>query len=158
MNMELINFTQLNDTDKIEILQWRNSIDIKKWMYNTQDISKNDHLKFIESLKTDNKKQYFLLLKQNIKVGVVYFTDITTQCCKFGLYSSPKVNKVGKILMDAICQYAFHSLGVHKLIAEVFSDNLKAINLYKQYDFKKVSTKTINNKTVILMELYNENR
>ena len=42
-----------------------------------------------------------------------------------------------------------------KLKLEVFSDNKRAIKLYKEFDFKKTGTKIVNDKEVICMELEN---
>ena len=40
------------------ILEWRNKID-KKWMHTQNDISLEEHLDFIDSLKTIKDKLYF---------------------------------------------------------------------------------------------------
>jgi ribosomal protein S18 acetylase RimI-like enzyme len=42
---------------------------------------------------------------------------------------------------------------IKKLKLEVFSENERAINLYKKFKFKQTDVKEINNKEVICMEL-----
>ena len=44
---------------KMMILEWRNKIDIQKWMHTQNDISLEEHLDFIDSLKTIKDKLYF---------------------------------------------------------------------------------------------------
>jgi len=61
-------------------------------------------------------------------------------------------------VLEVAIKYVFEYLKLEKLKLEVFSNNVKAINLYKKYNFKEDGTKTINDKEVICMELVNENR
>ena len=43
------------------ILEWRNKIRYTKWMHTQNDISLEEHLDFINSLKTIKDKLYFLV-------------------------------------------------------------------------------------------------
>ena len=130
-------------------------------MYNSDMISESDHLHFIDTLgKAGATRQYFLASTNSDKLGVIYFTDIDigNKTSDFGIYANPESKGVGRTLMRAICEYAFEILGLQHLVAEVFSNNEKAIALYQQFGFKEVDRKTVNNSNVIIMELYNENR
>ena len=73
-NIKLINFIDLSQDEKKMILEWRNRLDIQKWMYTQNDISLEDHLDFIDSLKTIKDKLYFLVKKDDIYIGVINFT------------------------------------------------------------------------------------
>jgi len=161
-NVSLTNFTHLNKDDILKVLSWRNYPDIKKWMYTNQDISLDEHYNFIKELNNSNDKQYFLVNKDGQQIGVVYFTQINRNKkeCKFGLYANPleKIAGTGKILGEACIQYAFNILNLKTLKLEVFSDNIRAINLYKNFKFKETANKIVNNKNIICMELENENR
>lgn len=154
----LTNFTDLDDEKKLTILSWRNDPNIRIWMYDDSIIEKDSHLKFIENLKNNETKQYFLVSDQNQDIGVIYFIDITTESAEFGIYSNPNVKNVGKTLMETIINYGFHTLKVKKLKAEVFENNIKAISLYNRFNFKQTNTQIKNNKTILLMERENENR
>jgi len=57
------------------------------------------------------------------------------------------------VLEEVCIKYVFDLLRLNKLKLEVFSDNLRAINLYEKYNFKEVGVKSINDKKVICMEL-----
>jgi UDP-4-amino-4,6-dideoxy-N-acetyl-beta-L-altrosamine N-acetyltransferase len=67
---------------------------------------------------------------------VVNFTNIDhlKKECYFGLYANPfeKIAGVGRILEEICIKYAFDILKLNTLKLEVFSNNKKAINLYKQ--------------------------
>ena len=157
-DIELVNFTDLNTKEKEMVLLWRNSPDIKSWMFTSDDISMTDHLNFIQSLSTHTEKLYFLVKKSDKYIGVINFTNIVTDSSEIGIYSNPSVKGVGNTLMQTIISYAFDTLRVKKLIAEVFSQNKKAFNLYEKYHFLEINRKKFNDKELICMELKNENR
>lgn len=159
-NIDLINFTDLTLDEKKMILSWRNNPNIKQWMYEKSDILLENHLSFIDSLKNNTEKLYFLIKQKNNYIGVIDFTSINkdTKTSEFGLYANIDLKGVGKTLLSSICEYGFNHLGMKKLIAEAFVNNEKAINLYKRFNFKETTKKIVNNQEVICMELKNENR
>ena len=158
-NIKLMNFTELTLEQKEMVLIWRNSSEIRKWMYSQEEIELNDHLNFIESLKSRKDKLYFLVKKDKEYIGVIDFTEIIEEeTLHMGIYTNPKIKGNGKILLNKIIEFSFDNLKVKKIYSEVFSQNNKAYELYEKYNFKDISKKTINNKEVICMELNNENR
>ena len=157
-NIKLINFTDLTQDEKEMILEWRNHPNVKKWMYSSEDISLENHLNFIESLKTSSDKIYFLAKENNTYIGVIDFTNINVETCEFGLYQNTELKGYGKRLLESIIEYSFIMLKVKKLLAEVFSENEKAIKLYENFNLKEVTHKTVENQKIICMELENENR
>ena len=158
-NIKLMNFTELTLEQKEMVLIWRNSSEIRKWMYNQEEIELNDHLNFIESLKSRKDKLYFLVKKDKEYIGVIDFTEIIEEeSLHMGIYTNPNIKGNGKILLNKIIEYSFDNLKVKKIYSEVFSQNNKAYELYEKYNFKDISKKTINNKEVICMELNYEDR
>ncbi len=149
----LINFTDLSIDEKKMVLNWRNHPDIRKWMYTQDEISLENHLNFIESLKTREDKLYFVVKKDENYIGVIDFYNFKNDSCEFGLYSNPDMFGVGKIMMSEIIDYVFNTLNSNLLIAEVFADNERAIHLYKKFNFKETKRKIISDKEVICMEL-----
>lgn len=158
--IELVNFIDLSLDEKNMVLTWRNHPNIRKWMFNQETISLDDHLMYIESLAGREDRVYFLVKKASQAMGVIDFTNIDYESKKteFGIYSNPTLKGVGNFLMESILDYAFDVLKVNTLISEVFEENISAIKLYKRYNFKSVETKRVNEKYVIYMELTNENR
>lgn len=58
MRLELKNFTQLNEDEVALVLKWRNHASVATFM-KQKHITKQEHLDFIESLKSDCSKEYF---------------------------------------------------------------------------------------------------
>jgi UDP-4-amino-4,6-dideoxy-N-acetyl-beta-L-altrosamine N-acetyltransferase len=96
--------------------------------------------------------------KEDEYLGVIDFYNFENNLCEFGLYSNPNTSSVGKIMMNKIVNYAFDTLNSNLLIAEVFSDNIKAIKLYDRFNFQETKRKIVSDKEIICMELQNENR
>ncbi|EAK5530580.1 UDP-4-amino-4,6-dideoxy-N-acetyl-beta-L-altrosamine N-acetyltransferase [Campylobacter lari] len=125
-------FANLDIDENKEILKIRNSENVSKFMKNSH-ISYEEHLNFIQKLKNTTTKKYFLICKENERLGVIYFTDISNNSCEFGLYGIKK--GVGNLLMEEIKNYAFNVLKVKILKACVFKENTKALNLYLKHNF-----------------------
>lgn len=149
---------ELSDEKKDMLLRWRNDDNVRKWMYTSDIISKENHFEFIDTLENNKSDKYFLVQQENKNLGVIYFNNITKTDCKFGLYANVELKSVGKILLTCIFEYAFNNLALGEIFAEVFQENTKAISLYEKIGLKKIDTKIVNNKKVICMGYKNENR
>ncbi len=136
-NERLVNFTSLSRDEKELILSWRNDDNIRKWMYNKEKIPLKDHLNYIESLKNREDRLYLLVLENDIPVGVIDFTSIDKICktAEIGLYANPSLKGKGEILMKNIIKYAFETLNLNSLYANLLFNNDKAFQLYKKFDF-----------------------
>ena len=153
-NIKLSNFNNINAEEKLMILEWRNNDNIRKWMHNSNIISKENHFIFLKKLKNDMTKEFFLLSKNNNYIGVIYFSNINNKnkSAEFGLYSNPNLRGIGKILQETVCTYALSYLKLKKLSAEVLKDNTSALRLYKKFKFKE-SNNTSNNHKIVYLEL-----
>ena len=62
----------LNSTleEQKEIRIWRNKEDIRKYMFNNEIISEEEHLKWLESLKRAINKEVFYVIYNNVKIGI----------------------------------------------------------------------------------------
>ena len=153
--VELCNYVNLNADDKILALNMRNHPQIKKWMYNQNNISKTSHFEFIKNLENDIEQRYFLVKQQKNIIGSINFSQINLHnSVEFGLYTNPfkSLKSAGKILEAAAIHYAFRELDVNKLKLKVFTDNERAINFYKKCGFKLIDTRKVNNKDILCME------
>jgi len=153
-DIELINFTKLSLDAKKMILGWRNHPNVKKWMYSQNDISLDEHLNFIESLKVKADSKYFLLKKKGELIGVIDFTSINYKKkeAEIGLYSNPELKGNGKIILECIIDYGVNNLKLEKLFANLFIENKIAYGLYEKFSFKEYNR----DDKLIYMEFKNE--
>lgn len=130
----LKDFVQLKTQEKALVYKWRTHKDIASYMRNKK-ISWEEHLEFLESLKGDLTKKYFLVFEANKAIGVIDFVDICEESCEFGMYQSPNLKGYGRVLMQTLLKYAFETLKVTSLYARALNTNTKAISLYLAYGF-----------------------
>jgi len=146
--MKYKKFQDLSLEEKKEVLRWRNHPEIRKWMYNKEVISLQNHLEFIENLKNSNK----IYLKVG-NLGVVNFI-LKNGYVEFGIHKNPEKKGVGKKLIEFAVNYAFNELKIFKIILYVYENNEKALNLYLKFGFKQTGKKD----DLIKMELNYANR
>lgn len=91
-NVSIKNFIDLDEVTLLNILEWRNSECVKKWMYKTDIISKENHMSFCESLKYNYTMGYWLMSIGAKQIGVFNLTkyDVINQTGEFGFYLNPK--------------------------------------------------------------------
>ena len=133
--IKLVNFTSLDTKEIKMIYNWRNNPKIAKYMIN-KSIEWNEHIRFIDTLSSFNDKIYFLAYKDDLAIGVISFVNISKSSCEFGIYASPDLRGMGDLLMGVVVDYAFNRLCVKEILAKAFMDNLRAITLYKKFEFK----------------------
>jgi UDP-4-amino-4,6-dideoxy-N-acetyl-beta-L-altrosamine N-acetyltransferase len=152
----LINFTELDENDLRFVLKMRNHPEIKKWMYNQNDITEEQHLDFVEMLRSNQQMKYFIVRQNENIIGSINFTNFNYLHSEadFGLYANPflSITGAGRILEETAISYAKNLLELIYLNLEVFEENKKVINLHKKYGFTKVGAKTINNQPVLCMQ------
>ncbi len=138
----LVNFINLTGDEKFEILKWRNDENIRKWMFNDKIIAAENHLKFIDNLKNDDKNFYWRVGdKAGLKYGVISLNKLDTENGNsyLGIYKNPDldIRGAGAVLMKALFHAAFGTLGLHTLKLEVTADNERAVNFYHKAGFCK---------------------
>ena len=156
-DIELINFTDLSLDEKKMILEWRKHPNIKKWMYTQEDISWENHLKFIDSLTSNKDKLYFVLKENEEYIGVIDFYNFKDNSCDIGLYQNPNLKGRGQDIVNEICKYAFSCLNLKNIFAEVIISNTKAYDLYHQFGFQIVKKLNVKKHNIYRMELINDN-
>lgn len=137
--LELINFLNLDHTEKELVRQWRNDKNIRKWMYSNHIIPPNEHNKFINGLRNNDKNFFWLVKCKKKYVGVIYLNrvDFNHKNACLGIYSNPELSGAGNILMECLKKLAFGIIGLHTLKLEVIETNKHAINFYKKSCFKQ---------------------
>lgn len=137
---EFIDFIDLNDAQKEIVFKWRNDERVAKFMLH-KNISLDEHLKFLNDLKTKSNKKYFLIKMGGGSkyIGVIDFVNIDQNSCEFGIYANPELKSQGKILMQLMINYAKNTLCVKQIKGYAYNFNQKAIALYEKFGFKIVA-------------------
>lgn len=128
----------------------------RQYFLNNTYITKSDQIKWFKIYKKKDNDRMFILVdgKKKIGMGAIYNIDNKNKSAEIGRFVIGAVYQrkgYGGILLRKIQKAAFEELGLKKLRASVFSDNKKAISLYKKNGFYRESLDTARNKNVIWM-------
>ena len=103
------NFTTL-DADTIEKIRlWRNHPDIRKYMYNPNEITELEHQNFINSLKDRRDKSYWLVSRNDTPLGVINLVDIDYEVsmAELGYYLIQDYHKTGIVIEFLVTVHFF---------------------------------------------------
>lgn len=154
----MTNFTNMSQDESADVLSWRNHRDVRKWMFNSDEIPLDAHIQFIHRLNSLNDRIYFLIKQSQRPIGVIDFTEIdyNEKSAHMGIYVKPGERGKGSILMTLIAEYAFKELKIDTIFSEVFEENTPAVELYKKNNFVITGKRDYNTRSLIIMELKRE--
>ena len=156
--VNLESYVNASKNDKALALKMRNHSKVRRFMFNQQKISEDEHKNFIQKLTERTDIRYFLVKQYKKVIGTINFTEINLHnSIEFGIYANPyeKNKNSGRILELAASHYAFNELGVRKIKLKVLTNNIKAINFYKKSGFELINMTKVNKKNVFCMEKKN---
>ncbi len=156
--VKLENYVNSSKKNMALTLSMRNHSKVRKFMFNTQEISKESHINFIQTLAERADIRYFLVKQNQQVIGSINFSQINAhKSVEFGIYTNPfeENNNAGRILEAAASYYGFNELGVKKITLKVLASNDRAVNFYKKSGFELTNIKQINNKNIFYMEKIN---
>ena len=140
--IQFLNYLNIDHKEKEIVREWRNNMDIRRWMYSDHVISEEEHAMFIEGLKIDNKNSYWLARDENEGyLGVISLNriDSANKNAYLGIYTNPYSGKTGTgyVLIECLKRLAFHIVYLHTLKLEVIENNEKAIRFYEKSGFSE---------------------
>jgi UDP-4-amino-4,6-dideoxy-N-acetyl-beta-L-altrosamine N-acetyltransferase len=129
----------INEKDLELILDWRNQESIRKVMYNSEIISKSQHIQWFERLQKNENAISKVFYYNHVPYGVLNINQIDriNNKCEWGFYiganNAPK--GMGTILGYKSLNYIFGELSFRKLCAEVLSVNGKSATFHQKLGF-----------------------
>lgn len=137
------NYVDLTTEEAAEVLRNRNDIKVRKWMTSTEEIPLENHLKYIEGLRTSEKNFYWAVYQDNQFVGGVSLTGMDDYCADSGIFLNPELIGTGIGIQISILSvdFYFKQLGIQKLYSVVQKDNKNAIQLNKLIGYSFFPTK-----------------
>ncbi len=139
LNYESFSLRPIEPDDKDRILEWRNSERVRSNMYSDHVISQQEHDAWYGRALVDTTAAFFLFLYEGRPIGFVSFTGINRQHgrCSWAFYlGETDVPRGAGAAMEFIAlDYAFLTLKIRKLCAEVFTFNSGVIRLHEKFGF-----------------------
>lgn len=137
--LELKPIIELPEATQLELLAIRKHPDVRQHMYTIHEISREEHLQWIERLRTDNRTEFYAVFKAGILVGAASLDNISTEHKRadWGFYIDPEARgeRIGTALGIKVLDHAFKTLV--KLNGEVIDFNERSIAFHKKLGFKR---------------------
>ena len=67
---------KIKKSDLKEILEWRNSPEVRKVMFTDHQITENEHIDWWKKIQADTQKEGLIFCFDNVNLGVVNYFDI----------------------------------------------------------------------------------
>lgn len=127
----------LKESDLAQVLSWRNHPDIRRFMYSTHEINREEHGQWYQSVKQSSKHTVLIYERNQIPTGFVSLTCKTcAEVAHWGFYLAPQAEKgTGRQLGNTALHYAFNELSLHKVCGEALSFNDKSIRFHEKLGF-----------------------
>lgn len=125
------NFVNLSESEIETVWRWRNNDSVRRFMYNTNTISFNEHLKFLNGLYNRIDSYYWIVYKKSTPIGVMNITSVnsTKNIAEIGFYQAPTICGQGFKLLYSCYKLFFNSLGFDSLYACVNTYNIESLLL-----------------------------
>lgn len=149
------NYINLDLNQQQEILDNRNSVEIRKWMTNQDDISLDTHLRFINGLKNCKTKLYYACFYNDKMIGSFCLNPFSEgQSGEIGSYLFPQWQGqgIGLKAKSEFCQFFLAGAIVDCIFAKTRLNNYKNIHVNEKIGFKKYDS----NDEYIYMKLDNK--
>lgn len=139
--IELIPITSVDTESQFKIMDIRNEESVRKWMYTDHLIGANEHLKWINRLKINDKKIVFVVFNEEKKpLGVVSINDIDYLHSKADwayFLTNTSRGGLGSALEFSILNFIFDTLQIEKINCEVIEGNNTVVKLHKKFHFQQ---------------------
>jgi UDP-4-amino-4,6-dideoxy-N-acetyl-beta-L-altrosamine N-acetyltransferase len=108
-------------------------------MLSDAQITCEQQKKWFEGLANDSTRKYMVFFQDETPIGLLYFSSITRESCEWGCYIGEEAVWPGSglLLEVAALDYAFNTLGVNRLIAEVIEFNVAPQRMHDFFGYQK---------------------
>lgn len=141
--MNQVALRQINectDEQKKAVREVRNEESVRKSMYTDHIISLDEHLKWIERIKNDERQIVFVVLVDENVSGVVSVNaiDMLHKKSDWAFYLGENSRGgLGAALEFGILNFVFSELEIEKLNCEVIETNESVVKMHKKFGFRE---------------------
>lgn len=139
--MIAVEFMDVQETHLDQILGWRNSDGIRKFMYQESLITPDEHRAWFESLRGDRRRKYWVMCVGDKPAGLVNLVSIDRRnlTCEWAFYIGEAWAQklgLGRIAEFHTLDYVFFFLNLEKLNCAVLDFNKAVVNMHKGFGFQ----------------------
>jgi len=135
-----VDLRPLGAGDRDRVLGWRNSPDVRAYMYTDHVIAPEEHARWFAGVPGDETRRYWIIEMDGAPVGLanLYDIDRRNQRCAWAYYlADPSVRGLGlgSYVEYWMLEYVFEGLKLAKLWCEVLASNEPVWRLHETFGF-----------------------
>ncbi len=130
---------KMTEQDLDQVLQWRNHIDVRRFMFNQEEITFKEHRSWFKRISLDSHRHLLIFEIDGVPSGSISFNrHDTASVADWGFYMAPEAKKgLGRQLGFAALDYAFGKLGLHKVCGKALAFNERSIQFHLGLGFRQ---------------------
>jgi len=139
----LVRLRPIQEEDLPLVLEWRNSVEVRKYLLNDQPIPLEAHRQWFESLEKDNRRRVFLIVsREDRPLGLVqlFAIDRENGHAEWGFYvADPELRRAGfgpEVEYLILC-CAFDELGLQRVYCHTLASNRAVLALHERFGFQQ---------------------
>ncbi|WP_019153822.1 UDP-4-amino-4,6-dideoxy-N-acetyl-beta-L-altrosamine N-acetyltransferase [Robertmurraya massiliosenegalensis] len=139
----MITFKKINETDLEQVLEWRTSEHVTKYMYTDIKRDLDNQKRWFEAISEDSTQYYWMIEYKGKSIGLISLNNIDMQHKKatFGYYIGDlNFAIIAGRIQPYLYNHAFFGLGLNKLYAEVMAGNEGMMKMHLHYGFTHTAT------------------
>jgi len=136
---DIINYVDCTHEQILEILNLRNLYDVRKWMVNPEIIPKENHFRFVESLKNNPNRLYYAIYKDGFLLGTYNLTKESECIWERGIIANPETQGKGDTVRWERQILSSLPQEIKAVSAKVKQDNLRSIKYHEKLGYKEQS-------------------
>ncbi|MFN3404420.1 MAG: UDP-4-amino-4,6-dideoxy-N-acetyl-beta-L-altrosamine N-acetyltransferase [Cytophagaceae bacterium] len=126
------------------VRSWRNSPEVSKYMYTSDEITAEQQLQWFKRLQLSKDQKVWIVEYNGKKIGVasLYNMKENFKSAYWAFYlgeTGIRGAGIGAKVEYNICKYVFEELNFNKLLCEVFIWNEAVIRMHEKFGFRRES-------------------
>ncbi|NIJ63643.1 UDP-4-amino-4,6-dideoxy-N-acetyl-beta-L-altrosamine N-acetyltransferase [Sphingomonas leidyi] len=131
----------MRERDLASVLLWRNALEVRRYMYNQDEIGLDQHRHWFAGVEADSKRHALIAETADGPIGFVNIAELHQGVASWGFYAVPGSPRgAGVALGAAALHHAFDILRLHKLCGEALADNLRSVRFHERLGFHDEGT------------------
>lgn len=133
-----------SEEDTNHIIRWRNSDGVRPYFIYQKPFTIEGHKQWLEKEIFSGKGFQFIVCKieDDTPIGCTYLRDYDKESRKaeYGFFIGVEEEKgkgIGKDMLTTTMQFAFEELGLHKLYARAFANNMPSVKSFLSCGFEQ---------------------
>ncbi|WP_218822120.1 UDP-4-amino-4,6-dideoxy-N-acetyl-beta-L-altrosamine N-acetyltransferase [Sphingomonas sp. IBVSS2] len=131
----------MREEDRARVLLWRNAPEVRRYMYDQDEIGLDQHRRWFAAVEADAKRHALIAETLAGPIGFVNIAELHPGVASWGFYVVPgSPQGTGALLGDAALRHAFDVLRLHKLCGEALACNERSVRFHARLGFRDEGT------------------